>query len=127
MPLLAVTAQTRVVAPKNKYKIQDDVKAGREAAAQVDRQFPILNDYETTRYVENVGRRLVAAIPSEFQQPAFQYSFKVVNARDINAFALPELCRYRPPGKPNSWHQCRRNPSPGSCKDREIIRHDPHN
>ena len=89
MPLLAVTAQTRVVAPKNKYKIQDDVKAGREAAAQVDRQFPILNDYETTRYVENVGRKLAAAIPSEFQQPAFQYSFKVVNARDINAFALP--------------------------------------
>jgi beta-barrel assembly-enhancing protease len=88
MPLL-VTAQTRVQMPKNKYKIQDDVKAGREVAAQVDQQFPILNDYEATRYVENVGRRLVAAIPQEFQQPAFQYQFKVVNARDINAFALP--------------------------------------
>lgn len=86
---LPAMAQTRVVAPKNKYKIQDDVKAGREAAAQADREFPILNDYETTRYVESVGRRLVAAIPPQFQQPAFQYTFKVVNARDINAFALP--------------------------------------
>src|SRR6185369_15338800 len=35
------------------------------------------------------GRRLVAAIPPEFQHPEFQYYFKVVNARDINAFALP--------------------------------------
>src|SRR6185436_7701870 len=32
---------------------------------------------------------LVAAIPSEFQHREFQYYFKVVNARDINAFALP--------------------------------------
>jgi hypothetical protein len=44
---------------------------------------------DADRYVENVGRRLVAAIPSQFQQPAFKYSFSVVNARDINAFALP--------------------------------------
>jgi predicted Zn-dependent protease len=40
-------------------------------------------------YVEDVGRRLVAGIPSQFQHPEFQYTFKVVNARDINAFALP--------------------------------------
>jgi hypothetical protein len=50
---------------------------------------PILNDSETTRYVQDVGRRLVNAIPSQFHQPGFQYSFQVVNARDINAFALP--------------------------------------
>ena len=36
-----------------------------------------------------VGQRLVNAIPSEFQHPEFQYYFKIVNARDINAFALP--------------------------------------
>jgi predicted Zn-dependent protease len=30
-----------------------------------------------------------SSIPSEFQHPEFQYYFKVVNARDINAFALP--------------------------------------
>src|SRR4030095_9786759 len=29
------------------------------------------------------------AIPPEFQHPEFQYSFKVVDAKDINAFALP--------------------------------------
>ena len=62
---------------------------GARPRSQVDRQFPILNDADATRYVEQVGRRLVAAIPPQFQQPAFNYRFKMVNARDINAFALP--------------------------------------
>lgn len=88
MPLASV-AQTRIQAPKNKYKVQDDVKIGREYSGQVEKQFPILNDFESTRYIQNVGRRLVSNIPAEFQEPAFQYSFKIVNARDINAFALP--------------------------------------
>ncbi|MBS1795100.1 MAG: M48 family metalloprotease [Acidobacteria bacterium] len=88
MPLAAI-AQTQVKAPRNKYKVQDDVKAGREYSAQVEKEFPILRDAESTAYLEGVGRRLVNAIPPEFQQPAFQYSFKIVNARDINAFALP--------------------------------------
>lgn len=86
---LAAIAQTRVVAPKNKYKVQDDVKLGRDYSAQVEREFPILNDYQSTEYLAGVGRRLVNAIPPEFQQSAFQYTFKIVNARDINAFALP--------------------------------------
>lgn len=88
MPL-ATFGQTNIKAPKNKYKVQDDVKLGRQASAEVEKQFPILNDAEATRYVESVGRRLAAAIPSQFQHPEFQYTFKIVNARDINAFALP--------------------------------------
>jgi beta-barrel assembly-enhancing protease len=88
MPLTAV-GQTRVTMPKNKYKIQEDVQIGQKASAEVERQMPILNDAETTRYVQQVGDRLVDAIPSQFRQPAFNYRFKVVNARDINAFALP--------------------------------------
>jgi hypothetical protein len=82
-------AQTQVKAPKNKYKVQDDIKLGRDTATKVEQQFPILRDSESTAYLESVGRRLVQNIPAEFQQPAFQYSFKIVNASDINAFALP--------------------------------------
>lgn len=87
--VLPVIGQTQIKMPKNKYKVSDDVELGKKAAAEVDRQFPILNDADATRYVEQVGRRLVAAIPPQYQQPAFNYRFKVVNARDINAFALP--------------------------------------
>jgi Zn-dependent protease with chaperone function len=88
MPL-AVLGQTQIKMPKNKYKVTDDVELGRKASAEVDRKFPILNDADATRYLEQVGRRLVAAIPRQFQQSAFSYRFKLVNARDINAFALP--------------------------------------
>ena len=88
MPLTAL-GQTRVVAPKNKYKISDDVQAGQQAAQQVYQQMPILRDNVVDSYVESVGRRLAAAIPPEFQHPEFRYTFDVVDARDINAFALP--------------------------------------
>src|SRR6476469_9482715 len=88
MPV-SVFAQTRISYHSNKYKPTDDVKVGRQAAAEVEQQMPILNDSDATSYVSRVGQRLVNAIPSEFQHPEFQYYFKIVNARDINAFALP--------------------------------------
>jgi Zn-dependent protease with chaperone function len=86
---LAASAQTRISMPKNKYKVQDDIKVGNEAAGKVEQQFPMLNDSVAQNYVENVGQRLVDAIPPQFRQPEFNYRFRVVNARDINAFALP--------------------------------------
>ena len=86
---LSVIAQTQLKLHSNKYSIQDDVKLGRQAAQEAEQQFPLLRDDATQDYVERVGSRLVAAIPSQFRHPEFQYYFKVVNARDINAFALP--------------------------------------
>jgi beta-barrel assembly-enhancing protease len=86
---LAAQAQTRIAYHSNKYKITDDVQVGQQAAAEAERQLPILRDSEVTAYVNRVGQRLVSSIPQEFQHPEFRYSFKVVDARDINAFALP--------------------------------------
>lgn len=86
---LAVTAQTEISMPKNKYKVEDDVKIGREYSAKVEKDFPILRDAESANYISDVGERLVSSIPREFQEPKFNYNFKIVNARDINAFALP--------------------------------------
>lgn len=88
MPI-SVLAQTQINYHSNKYKVTDDVKIGRQAAAEVEQQMPILRDSEVTGYVSRVGQRLVNSIPPQFQHPEFQYYFKVVNARDINAFALP--------------------------------------
>jgi Zn-dependent protease with chaperone function len=88
MPLSAF-AQTQIKYHSNKYSPQDDVKLGQQAAAEAERQFPVMRDQVLRDYVERVGRRLVAAVPPEFQHPEFQHYFKVVNANDINAFALP--------------------------------------
>lgn len=89
LPVAAIAQTTQVRAPSNKYKVQDDIKLGNDASRQVEQKFPILNDADATNYVARVGERLVASIPPQFRQPAFDYRFKVVNARDINAFALP--------------------------------------
>ncbi len=88
VPITAIS-QTQVTMPKNKYKVQDDVKIGSQAATEVEKQFPILSDADATRYLERVGARLVTAIPPQFRQTTFDYRFKLVNASDINAFALP--------------------------------------
>jgi len=84
-----LTAQTRITPPDNKYTPAQDVKLGREAAAEAEKQLPIMRDDAVTSYVEEIGRRLVDAIPPELRHPEFRYSFKVVNVREINAFALP--------------------------------------
>jgi Zn-dependent protease with chaperone function len=89
MPIAAFSQQTKIVYHSNKYSTADDVRLGRQAAAEAEQQFPLLRDAEVAAYVERVGQRLVAAIPQEFQHPEFHYYFKVVNASDINAFALP--------------------------------------
>jgi Zn-dependent protease with chaperone function len=88
-PALLFAQGTRLEMPKNKYAVEDDVKLGREAAAQAEREFPLLRDAEIESYVNDVGQRIVSAIPAEFRQPQFHYTFKVVNAGEINAFALP--------------------------------------
>jgi beta-barrel assembly-enhancing protease len=86
---IAVMAQTRISMPSNRYKVSDDVELGRKASAEIEQQFPVLNDRDASAYVERVGQRLVAAIPQQFNQPAFNYRFQIVNASDLNAFALP--------------------------------------
>jgi predicted Zn-dependent protease len=86
---VTLTAQTRIEPRKNSFSPAQDVQLGRQAAAQVRQQLPMLNDRATENLVEGIGARLVAAVPARFRQPGFRYSFDVVNQRDINAFALP--------------------------------------
>jgi beta-barrel assembly-enhancing protease len=90
LPMSAL-AQCQLVtaAPSNKYSIQDDIQLGQQAAAEAERQLPMLNDQQIDDYVNRVGQRLVASIPPQFQHPEFRYTFRVVNQKDINAFSLP--------------------------------------
>jgi beta-barrel assembly-enhancing protease len=71
----------------NMFSPQQDVQVGRENAAQVDKQLPILQDATVERYVNDLGRRLSAYTPNNREEYVWQ--FKVVNSPDINAFALP--------------------------------------
>jgi beta-barrel assembly-enhancing protease len=84
-----LAAQTAIKLPKNKFTPQQDVELGREAAAEVRQQYPIISDERITGYLSRLGDRLVEAAPTELKQPAYEYSFTPVNLKEINAFALP--------------------------------------
>ncbi len=86
---VVLTAQTRITPPKNSYTPDQDVKLGLQAAEQVEQQMPVMRDELVSSYVDRVGQRLVAAVPPTLQHPEFRYTFKAVNVREINAFALP--------------------------------------
>src|SRR5262245_40614084 len=89
LPASALVAQTVIKLPKNKYTPQQDVQLGREAAAEVRKQYPIIKDEKIARYLTTLGDRLVAAAPAELKQSVYEYSFTPVNVKEINAFALP--------------------------------------
>ena len=66
---------------------EEQRKIGLQAAAQVYQQMPVLPDSSAeTKYVRQLGEKLVATIPPEYSWP---FEFHVVAQKEINAFALP--------------------------------------
>jgi Zn-dependent protease with chaperone function len=78
-------AQTQVKPGFNLFSAQQDVEIGRQSAAEVEKQLPVLQNRAVQRYVTSIGKRLAAVAPGA----KYPYQFKVVNVSDINAFALP--------------------------------------
>lgn len=68
------------------FSSQEEIQAGQQAAAQVERQLPLLPESDpVTQYVQRLGARLAEHAPGE----KWPYTFHVVNQKEINAFALP--------------------------------------
>ncbi len=84
-----VLAQTPIQVPKNPYPVSEDIKLGQQAAREAEKQYPLLTIRQIDEYVERIGDRLVEATPRQFQRPEFRFSYKVINVKDLNAFALP--------------------------------------
>jgi hypothetical protein len=78
-------AQTNVKAGFNLFSPSDDAQIGAQSAVAAEQQLPIVRDGSVNAYVDRIGQRLAANAGG----PQFHYQFKVVNASDINAFALP--------------------------------------
>jgi hypothetical protein len=87
-PLAGVSAWARFepVTCKNAFTPEQELSEGQKVAAQVYQQMPVLPDNDpVTRYVQQLGARLVQHAPGE----RWPYNFHVVASSDINAFALP--------------------------------------
>src|SRR5687768_4901899 len=64
--------------------IEKEVRLGREAAAEVDRQAKFVDDPMITEYVNRVGQNIV--LHSDSKVP---FTIKVIDSDEVNAFALP--------------------------------------
>jgi Zn-dependent protease with chaperone function len=81
----SAVAQTQFKPGFNLFSPAQDQEIGRQSAEAAERELPILRDQSIEAYVDQIGERLGAVAPGA----EYPYQFKVVNASDINAFALP--------------------------------------
>ncbi|HXG50440.1 MAG TPA: M48 family metalloprotease [candidate division Zixibacteria bacterium] len=63
----------------------EDVRISREFRREARKHLRLVNDPEVERYIDDVGRRILAAMGP---QP-FEYRFFVVDEAQLNAFAVP--------------------------------------
>src|SRR5262245_45681056 len=70
----------------NVFSPAEDVKMGQQVAQQAEKEFNLVTNREANTYIAILGHRLVAKAPNENK---FPFIFKVVDEKEINAFALP--------------------------------------
>lgn len=70
----------------NAYTPEQEVQLGQQVARQADAQLPELPAHNpVSDYISTLGTRLTRYLPDN----PYQFNFKVVNQKEINAFALP--------------------------------------
>jgi hypothetical protein len=70
----------------NAYTPEQEVQLGQQVAQQADAQLPLLPPRNpVSDYISTLGTRLARNLPDN----PYQFNFKVVNQKEINAFALP--------------------------------------
>jgi predicted Zn-dependent protease len=69
----------------NLFSVKQDVELGRQSAAEIERQVRLLRDARVEKYVNAVLARLTKVAPGA----RYPYRARVIDAREINAAALP--------------------------------------
>ncbi|HUQ49519.1 MAG TPA: M48 family metallopeptidase [Terriglobales bacterium] len=85
-PLQAGDANFPQPSGYNQYTPEQEVEIGKQVAAEADKQLPLLPARgPVPDYVSTLGARLATNLPPN----PYQFNFKVINQKEINAFALP--------------------------------------
>lgn len=82
--VLGLVAGSTVAVTGCGISTQQEIEMGREYAAEINRQLPLVNDAQVNQYINNLGRSIAAR-----GQRQIGYQFYVVNADEVNAFAVP--------------------------------------
>src|SRR3989337_2819940 len=95
LALLFIVSQIATVAPLqapieikpgfNTFTPAQDIELGKEAAKDVEKEYPLVNDAQLNAYISRLGQELARHAPGQ----RFPYNFHVVQNKDLNAFALP--------------------------------------
>lgn len=94
LAVLAFLIQPGVARPQEKI---DEVTMGREAAAEVEKEVKLYDDPVALERVQRIGQA-IAHVANTVEVPAiygsskiieFDYSFKIIDEEDVNAFSLP--------------------------------------
>lgn len=89
-PLLAFSLTvTAASADPFKPSVKQQIELGQKAADQVRKREKVLKDSdERVRFLRRVASKLMAAMPEKERQ-TWQFSFDVIDSKEVNAFALP--------------------------------------
>lgn len=82
--LLALVAGGTAVVGACGISTQQEMQMGQEYSAEINRQLPMVNDASVNQYINNLGRSI-----AQYGNRQYNYNFYVVNASEINAFAVP--------------------------------------
>jgi Zn-dependent protease with chaperone function len=69
----------------NLFSVKEEKSIGERYSKEMNAKLVLLSDTRVQAYVESIGRRLATAS----RQPDLRCTFRVVNTREVNAFALP--------------------------------------
>jgi beta-barrel assembly-enhancing protease len=83
--ILALSGATAAISTACAPSLQEEVQMGRQYAAEINRQLPIVDDAQVHRYINQLGNQIARAA----DQRGIQYTFYVVNSDVVNAFAVP--------------------------------------
>lgn len=64
---------------------EDEIKMGREVAKEVEKEVPLVQDAALQNRVQTIGLKLAAVS----DRPNLPYTFKVLDSKEVNAFAVP--------------------------------------
>jgi beta-barrel assembly-enhancing protease len=82
--VLALTAGGATAVAGCGISTQQEMEMGAQYSAEINRQLPLVNDAAVNNYINTLGRNIAAR-----GQRQLPYRFYVVNAPQVNAFAVP--------------------------------------
>jgi beta-barrel assembly-enhancing protease len=71
----------------NMFSPEQDIQMGKEYAAQVEKEMPVVGDAELNAFFNQIGQKLSSTQAA--RESGFPFTFKVIHDTSINAFALP--------------------------------------